>query len=211
MKFSVLSFLLSFLIVNAGAQSEKDVIQASTITWFGVDFSKATLVGSFTQFKDAGDKNEYQIINTYMPAWNNIIVNEREKYDVEKTYKKSSVQYELDVVSTRNQEIDGEKLFSLNAPEKSLTHEQLSEVTAGYKSGKSGVGLVYIVESFNKHKEDGAIWVTFFDMSTGSVLIAERFSARPGGIGLRNYWANTIHDVMVKSSYAYTKWQRLYK
>lgn len=211
-KTSILSLFLSFLVVTAFAQSEKDVITANEITWFGLDFTKALFVGSFNQFAEAGETGSQQLKNKYIPAWNDLVINERQKFNLKEAYKKSSVIYEPDIAGKRNATIDADKMLTLNSEEGRLKKEDIARIVSQYKSTRKGIGLVYIVETFSKADEKGVIWVTFFDMATRKVLITEKFSEKPGGFGLRNYWAKPVFEVMMKSSaQAYNNWEKQYK
>jgi hypothetical protein len=210
-KISVV-LLAVFMSVVAIAQSEKDVIAASELTWFGIDFSKAQFVGSFNQFAEAGEKGGDQIKHTFFPAWNDVVANEREKYDLKKAYNKTSINYDLDVVTKRNAAVDADKLVTLNTDEGRITKEEIAKVVSQYKSTKKGVGLVYIVDTYSKAEERGVIWVTFFDIATRKVLIAEKFTGKPGGFGLRNYWMKPVFEVMMKTSHeAYRNWEKIHK
>jgi hypothetical protein len=212
MKKISVALLSVFMSVVAIAQSEKDVISASEITWFGIDFSKAQFVGSFNQFAEAGEKGGDQIKHTFFPAWNDVVANEREKYDLKKAYNKSSITYNLDIVAKRNAAVDADKLVTLNSEEGRVTKEEIAKVVSQYKTDKKGVGLVYIVDTYSKAEEKGVIWVTFFDMATRKVLITEKFTGKPGGFGLRNYWMKPVFEVMMKTSTeAYKNWSKTYK
>jgi hypothetical protein len=210
-KISVV-LLAVFMSVVAMAQSEKDVIAASELTWFGIDFSKAQFVGSFNQFAEAGEKGGDQIKHTFFPAWNDVVANEREKYDLKKAYNKSSINYDLDVVTKRNAAVDADKIVTLNSEEGRINKEEVAKIVSQYKSTKKGVGVVYIVDTYSKAEERGVIWVAFFDMATRKVLIAEKFTGKPGGFGLRNYWMKPVFEVMMKTSAeAYKNWSKTYK
>jgi hypothetical protein len=211
-KISALMALLSIFTLTIHAQSEKDVISAKEITWLGLDFSKALFVGSFTQFAEAGEQSGSEIKQKYIPGWNDLVANERPKFDLKKAYKKENVLYDLDIVTKRNAAVDVSKMTSMNAQDDRIKKEDIAKVVSHYKTGKKGIGLVYIVDTFDKPDEKGIIWVTFFDMATQKVLIAEKFTAKPGGFGLRNYWAKTVFEVMTKSSAdAYEDWAKTYK
>lgn len=210
-KIRVVLFAVLVSVV-AQAQSEKDVIAASELTWFGIDFSKAQFVGSFSQFAEAGEKGGDQIKHTFFPAWNNVVANEREKYDLKKAYNKSAINYELDIVTKRNAAVDADKLVTLNSDEGRLNKEEIAKIVNQYKTDKKGIGLVYIVDTYSKAEEKGVIWVTFFDMASRKVLIAEKFTGKPGGFGLRNYWMKPVFEVMMKTSHeAYKNWQKVHK
>lgn len=212
MKKTSLLFVLFFtLFGKLIAQTEKDAYTESEPTWFGIDFSKSSFMGNFSQFAEAGEKSGYQIRNKYFPAWNDIVLAESKKYDLSGEYDKNSIGYDLTVVKERNKEVDPEKLFPTKSGDGVLTKEQVAGVVSHYKTGKKGVGILYVVESFDKLNERGLVWVNFFDTATGKVLITERFEGYPGGIGLKNYWARVILDVMEQSGKAYRKAAKKYK
>src|SRR5689334_5179890 len=186
-KTSVIALLLS-LTVTVFAQSEKDVFTASEITWFGLDFTKAQFVGSFNQFADAGETGGQAIRDKFIPGWNDIVINERTKYNLKEAYKKSNVIYEPNLVAKRNAAINPDKMLTLNEEEGKVTKEEISKIISQYKSDKKGIGLVYVIETYSKADEKGEIWVTFFDIATRKVLITEKFTEKPGGFGLKNFW-----------------------
>ncbi len=79
----------------------------------------------------------------------------------------------------------------------SLGEDEVKKIISEYDiTGKEGIGLVFIMESFNKNKELGYIWVTFFDLETKEVLLSNKMSGKPGGFGIRNYWAKSYYNVM---------------
>jgi hypothetical protein len=40
-------------------------------------------------------------------------------------------------------------------------------------------------------------------MKTGEVLLQQRLRGEPGGIGLRNYWANSVYRIIKDIKYYY--------
>ena len=97
--FVVLALFISTIVV---AQ------ESNEITWFGLDFSKAKLVGS------AGFTDPSQIQSYYFNTWNSIIVTEKDKYSISKYYKKPSVIVNLDIVKSRNGKVIASSLVTDN-------------------------------------------------------------------------------------------------
>ena len=65
------------------------------------------------------------------------------------------------------------------------------------------------MESFNKPKRIGTMWVTFFDIASKTVLLTEKMSGKAGGAGFRNYWARAYYNVMDKiQKKEYLKWKK---
>ena len=70
---------------------------------------------------------------------------------------------------------------------------------------KTAVGLIYIVDFFNKDIKQACTWVVFFDTKTKEVLYEEPYTESAVGIGLRNFWASTVLRTMENSSKVYKK------
>jgi hypothetical protein len=78
-----------------------------------------------------------------------------------------------------------------------LEEETIFEIVNDYNpETQTGVGVVFIMESFNKEEEKGHMWVVFFDIPTKEVLLMEKMSGAAGGFGWRNYWARTYYNVL---------------
>lgn len=196
MKNLVMLIVASFLISSAMAQGEQTVAQASEITWFGLDFSKAVVIGESTSADEIADR--------FFVSWNAVVVNEQSKYDFGKTFKKASVKRDMAFVTELNAKRDRSDLIAYSGKE--ITEDELVKHIGNYNVSGDGVGLVFVVENFNKLEEVGTMWVTFFDINTQQVLMAKHMSAKPGGFGMRNYWARTVYEVLKDSGKQYKKW-----
>lgn len=187
-------------ILSAQPFGSKEVKEPTTIIWYGLDFSMARLIGA------EGFADPYDIKNRFFPNWNRLIVDEADKYDLKKTFLKSNLEYELTVVEDRNKEVRVDDLVTEN--DYSITEADVAKIVKAYKSSKfsSGLGLVFIVESFNKKASKGNIWVTFFDIASGKVLLTRKYSGDARGFGLRNYWAGSIYKIMGQCEEDYKKW-----
>ena len=74
----MLSSILILSCFFGEAQEAKDLFKASDvpICWLGVDFSHVKLIGDFTEFSSAGEKNVVEIRDKYFPKWNQLILAE---------------------------------------------------------------------------------------------------------------------------------------
>lgn len=198
-------FLFSYFILSSicsiNAQSNAELFNSAKIIWFGVDMSHSKLVGT------EGFTDPYDIQKRYVPAWNNLVLSESEKYDVRKFFKKGEVVNDILAVEAVNEKINpGEWVQS-----GSYTFDK-SEIAGMVKkyngTEKEGLGLVFIVESFDKSKEMGFIYVTFFNIATKEVILSEKLSGKAGGFGVRNYWASVIFKVMEESSKKMGAWKK---
>jgi hypothetical protein len=60
-------------------------------------------------------------------------------------------------------------------------------------------------------REYGKYHIVVISMSTKEVLIHEVMKGRPGGIGLRNYWARSFCEVMNEiRDYRFREWKKKY-
>jgi len=188
----------------SNAQSASSVFNTHEVTWFGVDFSNAKFIGP------EGFSNPVEIVDRFFDSWNNLVVSEQKKYDIKKHFRKRYVEYDLSIVKERNSSVDPDDLVLESYESHELSMEDIRQIISEYNSNRSGLGLVFIVETFNKPRDLGTMYVTFFDIKTGKVLFTEKLSGKAGGIGLRNYWASSIHKVFIESGKQYGKWKKYY-
>ena len=200
-------FFICLIISSQVLQSQeiKDIFTSKEAIWYGLDFSKIHLIGT------EGFSDVAKIKNVYFSSWNNLILNESAKYNLQLTFDKDEVPFDLSVVDKRNKLPEIDKLvidFESYALDKSTIEEMIKEYDT---KEKQGIGIVFIMESFNKPKRIGKMWVTFFDIASKTVLLTKKMSGKAGGAGFRNYWARTYYNVMVKIQKAeYLKWKKEY-
>jgi hypothetical protein len=229
MKFLKLFIVFVFTLhISLNAQSVESVFNNKEMTWYGLDFSKAKFVGEFNEFGHitarggivkvvSGDSTQITFVgnsegrsvkDNYFRLWNNVIMNEKEKYNLPLYYNKQAVHADISIIENLNSKTNPDSMM-LPWGTLELSKEQIQEEVNRYNNnGKSGLGLVYIVESFNKTMEVATIHVTFFDMASNKVLLSRRLQTKPRGIGLRNYWATSIHRAMVTSKENWNKWKK---
>lgn len=176
---------------SRGQSTMADIFDAPEITWFGLDFSMIRLIGpdGFTDPK--------AIKEIYFMSLNDLIFLEPEKYNLEKAFYKNQVPIDLSVVIARNQLPDPEKIVVPFGTVYELEEETIHKMVGEYMpETQSGVGVVFIMESFNKAEEKGYMWVVFFDIATKKILLMDKMSGAAGGFGWRNYWARTFYNVL---------------
>jgi hypothetical protein len=196
MKFNVLVFILSLLFFFPGlGQQKSDVFNTSTdVTWLGIDFSGAKLIGDRERLGSESD------IRHLLDAINELLVKEADKYNVAAAIQKKQVQNRIDIANEHNAELDVMAMLSNEESDHvHLKQMDVEDIISSYDfKGLSGVGLIFNVESFNKLMEEGSFWVTFVNMDTKDVLFTERVVAPPTGFGMRNFWAGSINGVIAK-------------
>lgn len=207
-KFTTLTLSILFT-VNLFSQDMSEVFQTEKATWFGLDFSEAYFIGS-EGFADPSD-----IKGRYFNSWNLLIKNEYDKYNIGKFFKKSKVEFSLENVTAQNQEMNiYDRIVDDNSKMLHIDEIKVQEMINEYEfsDDQEGLGIVFIVESFSKTATIANYYVTLFDIKSKKVLLTERVNGKPGGFGIRNYWAksylNAMNTIYKKR---YKAWEKQYK
>lgn len=185
-----------FSIIARG-QSAEDLFRTTDtkLYWLGIDFSNVKLIGDFSQFLGAGEKSASQIKKTYFPAWNELILNERQKYDVPGMLRKDDIIYDIDMITQLNTTAPLEEMEVDNDP--NYTKADMERFVAKYNTaGKNGIGILLVAEVLNKNNAEAWFHFVALNLADKKILVHDRLRGIPAGIGLRNYWAGAIHDVL---------------
>ncbi len=205
-------YVISFILLLAQAsyaQNAQDLFTPEVpVTWLGIDYSHCKLIGNFAEFADAGRKSTWQIRDSYFPKWNAIIMNEPEKYDVRGMLRRGDMTFDLDMVTSLNAQTPLAEMEVFTPV--IYTAEDIQSFVNQYQfKDKTGIGIVLICESLNKNLPEAWYHFAAVDMGSGTVLLHERLRGQPSGIGLRNYWANSIHYVIRNiQEYYYWEWKK---
>ncbi|MFZ6011547.1 MAG: hypothetical protein ACOYXT_14485 [Bacteroidota bacterium] len=192
-KLAILVVLALSVSMTSYGQTKNDIFQKSTpITWLGLDFSGAKLIGDRERLGSESD------VRHLLESWNNIILKEHEKYDIGLAIDKLKVTNAIEATTEHNANLDVLEMYSGDIKDYfHLKPEDVERIVADYDfKGYDGIGLMFVVESFSKLNEEGAVWVTFINMSTKEVFFTERMTAKPGGFGMRNFWAGAIYGIL---------------
>ena len=196
MKRKTIVFILLIMLTLPGfSQTKSDVFNPSTqITWLGIDFSGAKFIGDRERLGSESD------IRHLLDAINELMIKEADKYNVAAALKRKSVENVVEIANEHNAELDILSMISADGKDHiHLKPADVEQIIASYDfKGKSGIGVIFNVESFNKLIEEGSFWITFVNMGTKEVLFTERLTAPPSGFGMRNFWAGSINGVLAK-------------
>ena len=152
----------------------------------------------------------------FQEGTNALVVNEKEKFNFSKFYDKDSVIVDISEVEAINAQVHTDNIMQAVAPI-ALTRGKIEEIVKKYDpKNKSGLGLVFIVESFDKtvaiadmeREALGTIDLVFFDIASGNVLMAKRMQGIATGFGLRNYWSRPVYEVMKQSKKNWNRWKK---
>jgi len=198
--------VFSFSGTSQKTYTAADVFNVDEITWFGMDFSHIRLIDP-TGFTDLD-----AIVERYFSAINSLVLSEPDKYTLSKFFYKKEVEIDLSIVRERNENIDLEGLVLEATAEYTIDEETVKGIINEYKQdGTEGIGVVFIMESFNKKEKLGHMWVTFFDMASSQVLFTAKMQGKAGGFGWRNYWVKTCYKVMKNiQNHQYSLWKNYY-
>jgi len=147
---------------------------------------------------------------------NQVVVVEPKNYDITGAFNRSNnISSDLDVVTERNEKTIADDITSNDPADFSrLTETDIAtEVKALNLKGKTGVGLVFIMEGMKKEekKSYGSVWVVLLDMKTKKVLMAERLEQEAAGFGFRNFWVSIIKKSIIEiNKKKYKSWKEKY-
>lgn len=199
---------LLFVASIAVAQDRSDVFNENAkITWLGLDFSQAKLIGDREKLGSESD------IRHLVEAWNNLIVTEGEKFDIALAIDKKKINKNIQPTLDNNASLD--VLSMLSNAEKDYLHLNRDGVAAIISSydfkDLSGIGMMFNVESFSKLNEEASVWVTFIKLDTKEVLFSERVTGAPRGFGMRNFWGGAIFTIIERiKKKEYEMWRKKY-
>ncbi len=210
MKKIILFALLIAGVSVTKAQDAKKVFTTTDIVWYGMDFTKAKFVGGFDQIQGAGAVTGTDMRNRWVPGWNTLMLNEPQNFDLRKTFRKDNIYNDINSVTDLNSKLDADKCMTYN--EGKIEKNEIDGMVKKYTGDKKeGVGLVFIIENFNKGTQTANVYVTFFDIGTKKVLLCEKIDGKAVGIGMRNYWAGAIKSVLKQvEKELYNNWKARY-
>lgn len=181
----------NFFFSNAQKEMKKvlkEIEKSDSTVWFGIDFSNAKLIGDFPDRKN--------IMESSLDAWNSMLVSS----DMLKSYKTKPFLYDFTEISKRNKQIQEKDLFAILPM--SLTKDKIQSIINEYDPViTKGKGLVFIVESFDKNREEARIWFVYFQIETKKVLYAEPIMGRASGVNIVNHWGTAIHRIIYASTF----------
>lgn len=182
-----------------------DFLQVREILWVGINFSKA----KFTR-----EEFDYpqEVLQRYIHDWNMLILNDQKKYDIRMSFRKPVMQYDLSVITKINKSLKANDLLTKNIKANDvLSDDQMRELASVQTLPQSlPYALSLWVESFDSKVKTASIWVVITKTETQEVVLCEKFLKKPGGFGLRNYWARTFYNVFYDiQSQAFLRWENM--
>lgn len=175
--------------VSFGQRTMNDFMEENCdVIWFGLDFTEARMIGS------EGFNDPVAIKEDYFRKWNHVMISEGDKYEWGKALLVSDLKYDYGVVDVVNDNIKVKTLVINKSY--SINEDNIKVAVSRYKieEYQDGIGVVIVVESFDKIREEGFGYITFFDVATKQVIYNHKLVGEAGGFGFRNYWARAIYN-----------------
>ena len=160
------------------------------LVWCGIDYTLVKFIGTPDQFKDLPKIRDY-----YFRTWNDLILVEKEKYDLRKAFSVKTIHYDMENSSSRSEErsMDG----ILQTGPYTIDEDQVrGVVSTNIDSSVNQVGALFVMETLNKLEEVSTMWLAVFNMGSGEILYMRRYSGEVGGFGFRNYYAKSYYNVI---------------
>lgn len=195
-QYFILHFILSilFFTTSVDAQNKADIFNPELpLTWMGVDYSEVRYTG------DAGDVTTLQM-KDYFIKINEMILEETTKFNLEKTFSKTTVNRNIELIRKRTNDLDtglimAGKIIELNR----LNKYKIINLVNSYETGSlTGLACVIIMEDISKTWEQATMVLAYFNAGTKEVLLTVPLTGEASGIGFRNHWASVIDNAMQK-------------
>ncbi len=201
MKKILIAYALTLCFSIANAQNTKELFSKNNYNyyWYGIDYTNVKLIGDFYSSSFKGENEYKQIKEKFFPAWNALIKNERNKYNVSEIVRAPEVKYKTSMIDSLNTLINPEKLAANE--EELITQENLEQQIKSYKLVENnGVGVVFLAESMNKAEAKASYVMVMFNIENRNILLQERFNTIPSGFGIRNFWAGSYYQIFKEMS-----------
>ncbi len=191
MKKLFIPFILAACLTLSANAAKKvsPIADIKSISFCGVDFSKSRINGS----TDTPDK-----LRKAYDEINRLFMSEPQKYNVAKLTGKVVDKIHIDAVADLNKDIPDESLKTMSNSH-SVSDEDINSTLKNLNlDGLSGVGFVIVAQQLNKSNDIASYVMVFFDIESRNVVSKFVLNGKPGGFGLRNFWAASVLDSMTK-------------
>jgi len=203
-KILLITFIFAITNSLTSQTSFSDIKKHHSWAWLGLDFSHVKL------FNQESFNDPTKIIDHYFIAWNQLIFDEGDKYNVKDAFKLKQIYTDDSYFDLINSTVKLNEVFVDRSY--SLSKSDINNIVEDYNFSniKQKVVLVFIVERLDKPKEQAVFWVTLINSRTKEIILTERMIGKPGGFGFRNYWAGAVNDIIKQiKKKKYKKWKKI--
>ncbi len=158
----------------------------ASVNVYGVDFSQVRIYGAKKKETDIEFQKAFRGINE-------LLILEKSKYDFERLLGVPTAVFPT-IADERNSEIDW---FSARTAIQYADKLPVNQMIAEYNIPHDrGIGLVVIARLLNKDEEKALHELVLFDIATRKIIYRHEALCEAGGYGLRNYWANSVYELI---------------
>ena len=202
--FSCVLLLLSIPAVNAQKNyaKESDILDVKELTFYGYDFSDWRL---------AETKRIDEDVRTYIYSWIDMMKDRMTSEKLANWYVKDKVVLNFVPTVELAKKIVPETLVTVK--KHYIRYDSLQSFINTYDLKEAeGIGLVMIVECFDKNTNRTSGYFTFFDIATKKILLADYIDQKEAdGYGLKNFWGISLNGVSSNYAASYRKKLKAYK
>ena len=186
--------------------TKRDILNSSKITFLGIDLTETLFVGGYEEWKS---EDELKRLN---PQWNQLMVSEADKYNLRRALRNNNIDYQVGICIDHNDNVNFKEKITFTDPGKPLTSEQIQNIMNSYDfKDLTGLGMMFVIESFNKNKAEGTMALTFVNLNNKEIIYEERLSGPSAGFGLRNHWARSILEAIIQiDKKRYKTWEKTF-
>jgi hypothetical protein len=186
--------------------TKRDILNYEKITFLGIDLTETIFVGGYEEWKS---EDELKRLN---PQWNQLMASEADKYNLRRALRNNNIDYQVGICIDHNDNVNFKEKITFTDPDKPLTSEQIQNIVKSYDfKDLTGLGMMFVIESFNKNKAEGTMILTFVNLNNKEIIYEERLSGPSAGFGLRNHWARTILEAIIQvDKKRYKAWEKTF-
>jgi hypothetical protein len=176
------------------------------LTWYGIDFSFVRICQTNAQLKYSN--SFFQAANEKLLFTENSNTDPPIRFPQHKVNKKRYLtgfaDIDLSYLNKVNDKIILDRVFDCKPASKlPLDSIRTAILSYGMTGSKKGIGAVVFYRQINKERESCSVYITFFDIHTGTVLFVLQQEIKGGGMTLEWHWVSKLLPVLNKLRNSY--------
>ncbi|MGL5979678.1 MAG: hypothetical protein ACRCZY_02155 [Phocaeicola sp.] len=177
-------FVMLALLVVVSTSFAGETKAPIKVDFYGVDFSEVVVTGAVEEC----DK----FIKVF-EGINNLLVVEAKKYNVGEFLKVNVASIDCKVALERI-----EALQNVDFKDKPVPTIDLKKILSFYPTTEN-YGLVIVAKELNKTSDKGTFVAVIYDGKSKEIVSTYELSGKSKGFGLRNYWAGSLYNGLVRA------------
>lgn len=165
-------------------------VAQNTVAFYGVDFSMARTYGC--------DETAADFVKAFTGI-NSLFLSQPDKFDVSRFLGRRITDADI-AVGMRSSEavaFRDNPFFFQTLDKAGSCAPRIESAVAAYRLEQTeGEGVVIFADLLDKVSQRGGFHVVTFDLATRTIRSRVFVTGKPGGFGLRNYWAGALHRAL---------------